>query len=236
MKHILWLPLFALLALVPGQNAFAAEKSRDFGVWEKEISAFEKSDATNPPPKGALLFAGSSTIRYWTTLAKDFPEHRVINRGFGGSQIIDSTHFADRIIIPYAPSAIFFRAGGNDIAADKSPEQVFTDFKDFVATVHRKLPDTEINFMSWNPTILRWENRDKEKTLNNLIEEFAKTTPHVKYIDIYNMSLGANGEPRPDIFRSDKLHFNAEGYKLLAAALRPYLPKPTESTATTAKP
>lgn len=234
MKYILWLPLFALLALAPGQRAVSAETNRNFGIWEKEISAFERSDATNPPPKNALLFAGSSTIRFWTTLAKDFPEHRVINRGFGGSQIVDSTHFADRIIFPYAPSAIFFRAGGNDIAARKSPEQVFADFKEFVATVHGKLPDTDINFMSWNPTILRWENRDKEKTLNHLVEEFAKTTPHVKYIDVYNISLDANGQPRPDIFRNDKLHFNAEGYKLLAAAMRPHLPKPAEPA--TAKP
>jgi len=230
MKFILWLPFFALLAFVPGQRVWSAETNRDFGAWEKEISAFEKSDATNPPPKGALLFAGSSTIRFWTTLAKDFPEHRVINRGFGGSQIVDSTHFADRIIIPYAPSAIFFRAGGNDIAAGKSPEEVFADFKEFVATVHRKLPDTDINFMSWNPTILRWDNRDKEKTLNNLVETFAKTTPHVKYVDVYNISLDAHGQPRPDLFRNDKLHFNAEGYKLLAAAMRPHLPKPTEPT------
>lgn len=231
MKNILWLPLLAFLALAPSQHAWSAETKRDFSIWEKEISAFEKADATNPPPKNAILFAGSSTIRIWTTLAKDFPEHRVINRGFGGSQIVDSTHFADRIIFPYAPSAIFFRAGGNDIAAGKSPARVFDDFKEFVATVHRKLPATDIYFMSWNPTVLRWDNRDKEKALNDMVAEFAKTAPHVKYVDVYNISLDANGQPRPELFRSDKLHFNAEGYKLLVAATRPFLPKPDETPA-----
>ena len=37
------------------------------------------------------------------------------------------------------------------------------------------------------------------------------------------MVLGADGQPRAELFVADKLHFNAEGYKLLAAQVRPYL-------------
>ena len=40
----------------------AAEVAHDFGKWENEIAAFERIDRTNPPPKGAVLFTGSSTI------------------------------------------------------------------------------------------------------------------------------------------------------------------------------
>ena len=58
------------------------------------------------PPKGAILFIGSSSIRKWNTLADDFPDRKVINRGFGGSHIIDSVHFADRIVWPYEPPSI----------------------------------------------------------------------------------------------------------------------------------
>ncbi len=214
--------LFCLMALRP---AFGAEPAHNFGQWEKEIAAFEAMDRTNPPPMNAVLFIGSSTIRFWTTLATDFPGQPVINRGFGGSEIADSTHFADRIVFPYAPKAIFFRAGGNDIDAGESPEMVFADFKDFVATVHAKLPETDIFFISWNPTIARWQNRDKEKILNNLVEVFARQTPHLKYIEASDFVLGADGKPRPELFRDDKLHFNAAGYKLLAERVRPYLPK-----------
>jgi lysophospholipase L1-like esterase len=39
------------------------------------------------------------------------------------------------------------------------------------------------------------------------------------------MVLGADGKPREDLFVEDKLHFNAEGNKLLAEKVRPYLPK-----------
>jgi len=227
MKPIRWLPLFALVALATAPAIQSAETNHNFAKWEKDISAFERADATNPPPKNAILFIGSSTIRGWRTLAKDFPEHRVINRGFGGSEVVDSTHFADRIVFPYAPRAIFFRAGGNDIAAGKSAEQVFADFQEFVATVHAKLPQTDIYYISWNPTPLRWTNRDKEKSLNNLVKEFSSGKPHLKYIEAYDFVLGPDRHPRPELFLTDKLHFNAQGYKMLAEIVRPFLPKET---------
>ncbi len=205
--------------------AQGAEAERDFSRWEKEISAYEQMDRTNPPPKGALLFIGSSTIRLWKTLAQDFPGQPVINRGFGGSQIVDATHFAERIIFPYEPKMIFLRAGGNDIFAGKTPEQVFKDFKDFVAKVHAKLPNTDIVFISLSPSVSRWKQADREKTLNNLTEAYVRQTPKLKYIETYVLPLDAKGQPRPELFLADKLHFNAEGYKLLAERVRPYLPK-----------
>src|SRR6266481_784004 len=104
--------LLAVLALTSRCSAPAANPPHDFARWESEIAAFEQSDRTNPPPKGGVLFIGSSTIRLWKALDQDFPTPHVINRGFGGSDIADSTYFADRIIFPYEPKKIFLRAGG----------------------------------------------------------------------------------------------------------------------------
>jgi hypothetical protein len=42
----------------------------------------------------------------------------IIKRGFGGSLLSDSEHFADRIIIPYKPKRVFVYAGDNDLAAE----------------------------------------------------------------------------------------------------------------------
>jgi lysophospholipase L1-like esterase len=217
------LSLITFLTITPLCQVFGADSDHDFGKWEKEISAFEAVDRTNPPPTNAVLFIGSSTIRLWTTLAEDFPNQRVINRGFGGSKIVDSTHFANRILFPYAPKAIFFRAGGNDIADGEAPETVFQDFKDFGAAVHFKLPETKIFFISWNPTIARWQNRDKEKNLNDLVKGFANHSSYLKYIETSDMVLGADGKPRPELFRADGLHFSAMGYKLLVARVRPFI-------------
>ena len=125
---------------------------------------------------------------------------------------------------PYEPRAIFLRAGGNDLWAGKSSEEVFADFKEFVAKVHSKLPSTEIIFISLSPSIQRWKQADKEKALNSMVEQYCKQTPRLKYIDTYSLPLGPDGKPRPELFVEDKLHFNAEGYKLLVERVRPYLP------------
>ena len=50
-------------------------------------------------PNGiSIFFCGSSSIVGWD-LVKSFPDLPVSKRGFGGSQIADSTHFAPRIIL-----------------------------------------------------------------------------------------------------------------------------------------
>src|SRR6476469_1983573 len=98
----------------------AATPAGPTAKWEPEISAFEKKDKEAPPEKGAVLFVGSSSIRMWTSVAQDFPDYRVINRGFGGSMVADSTAFIDRIVLPYAPRMIVFYAGTNDLAGGKS--------------------------------------------------------------------------------------------------------------------
>ena len=207
----------SILLFVSSPAGRSAQAPHDFGKWEKEISAFEQTDRTNPPPIGAQLFIGSSTIKLWKTLAEDFPDRRVINRGFGGSEIVDSTHFADRIIFPYQPAKVFLRAGGNDLWAGKSVEQVFDDFKEFVSKIQAKLPETEVVFISLSPSIARWQQADKEKAVNDLVEKFARHSPRVRFIDAWSVPLDSDGKPRPELFLPDKLHFNPEGYKLLTA-------------------
>lgn len=198
----------------------------DFSRWEAEIESFERADRREPPPKGATLFVGSSTIRLWETLAQDFLAHHVINRGFGGSDIVDATHFAERIIFPYEPRAIFLRAGGNAIAAGASPREILASFEEFVVTVHARLPQTQISYISLSASIARWHLAEQNKAASSLIEQYVRGEPHLTYIDTYDIPLGADGKPRPELFTEDRLHYNAEGYKLLAQRVRPYLPKP----------
>jgi lysophospholipase L1-like esterase len=120
---------------------------------------------------------------------------------------------------------ILLRAGGNDLWAGKSPEKVFADFKGFVAKIQTKLPETEIVFIALSPSIARLKQADKEKTANRLVAEYIEGKPHLRYIETYDMVLGPDGQPRPELFLADKLHFNAAGYQLLAEKVRPCLRK-----------
>lgn len=192
--------------------------------WEKEIRAYEEADRKSPPPQGAVLFIGSSTIRLWKTLPQDFSEYPVINRGFGGSEVADSVFYADRIVIPYKPRLIVIAAGGNDIAAGKTPERVFADFRAFVAKVRAALPDTRIAYMSLSPSPARWAQAEKHKQANRLIKEYVLSGGGLDYIEVWDQFLGPDGTPREDLFVADRLHNNAQGYKIRADVVRPHLP------------
>ena len=161
--------LLACAVFVHSVQPLAAERPSGSARFENEISAFETADKTNPPPKRAILFIGSSSIRLWKTLPQDFPGHKVINRGFGGSEIADSVYFADRIVFPYEPRMIVLYAGGNDINGGKSPEVVSADFKAFVEKVRAKLPDTRIAYISIAPNPARWSQVERVKAANKLI-------------------------------------------------------------------
>ena len=203
-----------------------AGRQDPFARWEKEISAYETQDRANPPKKGGVLFIGSSTVRLWKTLEKDFAGHLVLNRGFGGSQIEDSTHFAERIIFPYEPRLVVLRAGGNDIHAGKTPERVFADFQAFVARVHARLPRSPIVYVSICPVPSRWPERDACRKLNELVAGYVKERPYLRYVETYDMVLDADGQARAELFAADRLHFSPAGYRLLADRVRPLLERP----------
>ena len=193
--------------------------------WEKAIRAFEAADKTNPPPHDAILLIGSSTIVKWTNAPAQFPEHRLVNRGFGGSHLSDSVAFVDRIVVPYQPKLVLLYAGDNDIAAGVSPEKVFADFKEFVAKVQGALPDTRIAYLSIKASRSRTKFMDQFRTANRLIQEFIRTNPRLIYVDVFTPMLGQDGQPRAELFVSDQLHLNEEGYKLWAGIVRPVLDK-----------
>jgi lysophospholipase L1-like esterase len=170
-----------------------------------------------------VLFIGSSSIRLWTTLAEDFPKHQVINRGFGGSRIPDSTHFVPRIVLPYHPRLIVMYAGGNDINDGRTPEQVGSDFQRFVETVRRTLPSTRIAFISIAGNPARWAQVDRVRKANALVLAYTKRAPNLVFIDIFPRMLGPDGQPRPELFVDDRLHMNREGYRLWTGIVAPYL-------------
>ena len=204
----------------------AAEKKQPPEVrWAKEIRAFEAADKTNPPPRDAVLLIGSSSIRLWTNVAQAFPGHKVINRGFGGSQLADSVAFVDRIVTPYRPKLILLYAGDNDIAGGKTPETVLSDFKAFVGKIHAALPRTRVGYIAIKPCLAREKFLDQVKTANRLIREYCETDERLLFADVFTPMLSPEGRPRADLCVKDLLHLNAQGYALWASVLRPIVDK-----------
>lgn len=210
-------PIFAVEQLPP--NSVAHQDSRK---WEPEIAAFEARDRTNPPPKNCIVFVGSSSIRFWSSLQDDFPGLPVVNRGFGGSELADSVMLADRIIIPYHPRQVVIYAGANDLAAGKAPNIVFGDFVALVTRIRESLPEARIAFIACAPNPARWRIVDKVKEFNELARDYC-AGHNLTFINVFPLMLGADGLPKPDIFREDRLHMNAKGYAIWRQAVAPAL-------------
>jgi lysophospholipase L1-like esterase len=191
--------------------------------WEAEIRRFEEQDRTAPPTPGSILFLGSSTIRLWKTLRDDFPGLPVLNRGFGGSTIADSTAFVDRIVTPYRPRRIVFYAGDNDLAEGLLPGEVVRDFEAFVRRVRRDLPDTGIAFLAIKPSLARAKLQARAREVNGRIKQFASRTRGVEFIDTFTPMLTPAGDARPELFGPDGLHMNRDGYALWRDIVAPAL-------------
>jgi lysophospholipase L1-like esterase len=205
-------------------RADAQEPAQPTGIerWEADIRKFEEQDKLAPPKPGGVLFIGSSSIRRWQ-LDESFPDRGYINRGFGGSQIADSTHFADRIVIPYKPRLVVLYAGDNDLAKGKSPEQVAADFAAFAAKVHAALPETRIAFIGIKPSIARWAIVDKVRAANRRIASACEKHERLRFVDVDQPTLGDDGKPRGELFVKDGLHLSAAGYELWTKLLTPAL-------------
>ena len=205
------------------QDAQAAELKPSSPRWEKAIQEFESSDKKSPTEPGGNLFIGSSSIRMWKSLSEDFPGIPVTNRGFGGSQIVDSTFFASRIIVPYAPKRIFLYAGDNDVAAGKNAATVLEDFKTFTKTVHKALPKTTIFFIAIKPSLKRWSMAGEMTKANKQVKKLTETNDLLGYVDVWTPMLNGIGEPKPEVFIEDGMHMNRTGYDIWTSAVRPFL-------------
>jgi lysophospholipase L1-like esterase len=188
--------------------------------FEAEIRAFEAADRKRTPKPGPVVFIGSSSIRLWDSVARDFPRYPVLNRGFGGSHVADSVRYVHRIVVPYRPRLVVMYAGTNDIDAGKTPEAVAADFQAFTARIWADLPRTEIAFISIAPNPARWAEVERVREANRLIERTCAADPRLHFIDVFPRMLGRDGQPRPELFIEDRLHMNRKGYEVWIPPIR----------------
>ncbi len=190
--------------------------------WEPTIVAFEERDRETPPPPGAMLFTGSSTIVKWETLAEDFPFAPVLNRGFGGSQAPDLLEYLDRVIVAYRPHVVVVYSGDNDLAAGRSPTQVLEDFATLEARVHAALPGAPLAIVGLKPSPNRRHLADAMREVNEGLAQWADGTEHTEVVPVWDAMLDTNGLPRPELY-SDGLHLTPEGYRIWTERLAPRL-------------
>ena len=203
-------------------SEYLAAKAR----WHNELAAFARADQERLPPPGGVVFVGSSTVRMWTRLAQDFARvpGGVVNRGFGGSTLADCSLFARELVVRYRPRQVVVYAGDNDLAEGRTPLQVLDSFARFANTVRAELPEARISFVSVKPSPSREQLMPQIRETNHVISAYLNLLPNSEFIDIYTPMLGADGRPRMELFRGDRLHMTDEGYRLWHSVIASHLP------------
>ena len=192
-----------------------------------EIRAFKIQDSIKMPPQNAILFVGSSSFRKWKDVQSYFPGYKIINRGFGGSSLPDVIRYANDIIFRYHPKEIVIYCGENDFPGDSTvtPQIVFDRFKTLYEIIRAKLPTVPVVYVSIKPSPSRREYWPKMLEANKLIKNYIGTQQHASFVDVFDLMLNENNQPKPEIFLNDSLHMNAKGYAIWKKAIQPYLIK-----------
>lgn len=211
------------LLLLPGV-LHADTPPADPARFTDEVAALVARDAAQQAPQNGILFIGSSNIRKWP-LNTAFPALPLINNGFGGSQATDCTFYFDKLVTPFHPKLVVFHAGGNDLAAGRTPAEVAGDVEEFIRKVHTELPDTKIIYVGLFPAPSRWELEDKFHETTRLITAALRSDRKVTFLNPEKPLLSAESTIRPELYEADRLHLNAQGYQIMTKLIAPYIKK-----------
>jgi len=135
----------------------------------------------------------------------------------------------DRLVLPHQPRLVVLYAGENDLSGGMPPEKVAADFDRFRERIHAALPGTRIIYISNKPSPSRRQHFAKFQQANALHRRRLRPGSALHLCGRLCAMLGADGQPRPDIFVGDNLHLNPAGYavwtRILGRCCRNSLPR-----------
>lgn len=220
---LLALTLTSAVRLSAVEVAAPATTALDSDRWEARVERYLEKDKANPPPIGGIVFTGSSSIDMWLSLAKDFPDLPVVRRGIGGTRLTDLPHFAAELVYPLNPRIIVVYAGENDLQAGGTVDAVVSAFEIVRERFHAAVPNAPIVYLAIKPSPSRSGLLPAMREANTRIAALCAKDPQCTFVDVFSPMLDAQGEVRPELFSEDRLHINADGYRLWTELVKPVL-------------
>lgn len=193
--------------------------------FSEDVAAIKRYDKIYVPVKDPILFVGSSSIRKWNDLQEVFGSYNVVNRGIGGAVIDDIIYYLDDLVFAYNPRQVVIYVGDNDLPKEQNTPRVILDKTiELFNAIRKRLPQVSIVCIAIKPSPAREKHLQKCKETNDLIKEFLSTQENAQFVDVFTPML-KDGKPRPELFVSDRLHMNAQGYALWRKKVKPALHK-----------
>jgi lysophospholipase L1-like esterase len=215
--------LFLTIGLLWGYSIPAQEK---IPYWN-EVQGLKKKDSLAFPASNQLLFIGSSSFTMWKDVQDYFPKHKILNRAFGGSTLVDLIRFRYEVIYPYQPKQIVIYCGENDFASSDTVtvEMVMQRFTTLYDLIRVKYPKVPLLYVSMKPSPSRKHLMKKYEEANSQIAAFLLKEKRAAFADVYHPMLKEDGSVMEDIFLGDNLHMNAKGYAIWKKVLEKMLIK-----------
>jgi lysophospholipase L1-like esterase/poly(3-hydroxybutyrate) depolymerase len=207
----------------PPSNLAPGAGPMQSGLWFRTLwkGRREQWSKMKTVEEGAVVFFGDSITQGWSSLAKDFPEMKVANRGISGDTTRGLRARLQGDVLDLKPKAVSLLIGTNDLDQGAEPEVVVANLQALVVAMHQANPTMPIVISKVMPR--RGKPGffpEKIRKLNALSEEAFKNDPLVIFCDTWTLFDDGNGECKAEEF-PDLLHPNAAGYAKWTEALRP---------------
>jgi len=175
--------------------------------------------------RGAVVFLGDSITQGWGSLAQDFPDFKVANRGISGDVTRGVLYRLKEDVLDLDPKAVVLLIGTNDLEDQGEPEVIAENTRAILAACKARHPTMPVIVCKVMPSQAS-KNRpaDKIRKLNALVDDLVKADPQFIRCDSWSIFANDQGDARPEDF-PDLLHPNAAGFAKWAEALRPLFAK-----------
>lgn len=196
--------------------------------FEPDVQEIEKY----PVKTGKVLLYGSSFFRVWgrQRAKQQWAEAtngvlQVLNHGFGGATVDELIHYYERLVLPYSPSAIVFRAGYNDICQGKSVVETMQETQRLLEMARNDFPSIKlILILVFDVGSATKAKLEEFRQYNMFLQKYAVENENIETIDLNPLfykeekDIGT-GQNFRDIFQDDKVHLTDEGYTFLSTWL-----------------
>jgi lysophospholipase L1-like esterase len=191
-------------------------------LWAKRRTEFWHGRAQD---KGAVVFVGDSITQGWGSLARDFPNLKVANRGISGDTTRGVLYRLKEDVLDLKPAAVVLLIGTNDIGLGGEPADAAANTKAILAALRESNPRTPVIVCKVMPSDAS-KNRPTEKLqrLNALVDEIVQADPQMIRCDTWSIFADESGNAKKEQF-PDLLHPNPAGYAKWAKTLKPVFDK-----------
>jgi hypothetical protein len=184
--------------------------------WNEDV---EKLSMGNEEDGGSehVLFLGSSSFRLWESIQQDLVPLKVVRRAYGGARYRDLAIHTPKLIegLEFSKAVVFI---ANDITGsqqeDVDPETVSKLVRLVIKQLRDEQPYCQIHLLAVTPTPSRYKHWQKIQITNQMLKKISETSSGVHYIPTAFAFLDRDGQPRPELFKDDRLHLNQTGYKI----------------------